>query len=199
MVSASMCFHKRFLEDSFCGRLVDIWVASFFEAIKKAPEIRGFSLARWWRRRELNPMPHLFNGPQKTTIAHKTNAYKNDVPHITTQNRSGVDTSSTPWFMALYMIFLDWGSFQLLKAERCRVCEDGSGIFSRGCFLLSFQAELRLLSRFYCNQSWNVIIVVTFNHQTDRVELNFNFIELAMLVGAGSSPGPANLLPTSNE
>src|SRR5690554_2673752 len=59
---------------------------------RKKPRKSGLFSGRWWRRRELNPTLHLFIGPQKTTIVHKTDTYKNGIPHITTQNRSGVDT-----------------------------------------------------------------------------------------------------------
>jgi len=77
---------------SFSGVLRASYMDWVIPETKKALEIRGFSLARWWGWRELNPMPHLSIGPQKTTIAHKTDAYKNGIPHITTQNRSCVDT-----------------------------------------------------------------------------------------------------------
>ena len=41
----------------FRGHVVDTLLLRFVEGIKKAPEIRGFLLVGWWRRRELNPRP----------------------------------------------------------------------------------------------------------------------------------------------
>jgi len=37
--------------------MVDTFLLVLPEYIKKAPEIRGFLLVGWWRRRELNPRP----------------------------------------------------------------------------------------------------------------------------------------------